>query len=38
MSLGDGRNLTAPATPEGYAFLERMFALAMTANRGQAHA
>ena len=38
MSLGNGRNLAVPATPEGYAFLERMFALAMRANGGQAHA
>lgn len=38
MSLGNGRNLAAPATPEGYAFLERMFAIAMAANGEKVHA
>ena len=32
ISLGGDRNVTAPATPEGYAFLERALLIAMNAH------
>ena len=36
ISLGGDKNVTAPATPEGYAFLEKVLMIAMNAQNNKA--